>query len=216
MSGPYTATLLEHFRRPRNFGSLPQPDAAHEVLNSVCGDRIRMEIAVEQGAIDDAQVLAALQRCCRWRHCGAVCRAVPMTVPHPVPLRKAGHAAAVGDMPCRVPDYRVNWKCCLRSSREIDLLPCLKLNGACRWTPPTPGAVRHPRPRLCEAGACRAGGQGRGEGGLPGDAASIPGTGMLQPCMGPSRAELTSVRNTAAPDVLLARCSCSVGYRVKR
>jgi nitrogen fixation protein NifU and related proteins len=51
MSSPYTATLLEHFRRPRNFGSLDHPDATHEVLNPLCGDRIRMELAISGGAI---------------------------------------------------------------------------------------------------------------------------------------------------------------------
>jgi nitrogen fixation protein NifU and related proteins len=55
MSTPYTATLLEHFRRPRNFGSLDAPDASHEVLNPVCGDRIRMEIAIAGDAIADVR-----------------------------------------------------------------------------------------------------------------------------------------------------------------
>jgi nitrogen fixation protein NifU and related proteins len=55
MSTPYTAALLEHFRRPRNFGSLEAPDASHEVLNPVCGDRIRMEVVVADGVIEDVR-----------------------------------------------------------------------------------------------------------------------------------------------------------------
>jgi nitrogen fixation protein NifU and related proteins len=52
MSTPYGAVLLEHFRRPHNFGSLPEPVAGHEVLNSLCGDRIRLEIGLAAGAIE--------------------------------------------------------------------------------------------------------------------------------------------------------------------
>jgi nitrogen fixation protein NifU and related proteins len=55
MSTPYTATLLEHYRRPRNFGSLDAPDAAREVLNPVCGDRIRMELRLTDGVIADVR-----------------------------------------------------------------------------------------------------------------------------------------------------------------
>jgi nitrogen fixation protein NifU and related proteins len=53
MSHPYSETLLEHFRRPRNFGSLPHADAVHELLNPLCGDRIRLEIAVAEGRVSD-------------------------------------------------------------------------------------------------------------------------------------------------------------------
>jgi nitrogen fixation protein NifU and related proteins len=55
MSSLYTATLLEHYRHPRNFGSLVNPDAAHEVLNPVCGDRIRLELHIEDDSIADVR-----------------------------------------------------------------------------------------------------------------------------------------------------------------
>lgn len=47
MGNPYTAHILDHFRHPRNLGSLPAPDISQEVLNPLCGDRIRLELALE-------------------------------------------------------------------------------------------------------------------------------------------------------------------------
>lgn len=47
MGNPYTGHLLDHFRHPRNLGSLPDPDISQEVLNPLCGDRIRLEVALE-------------------------------------------------------------------------------------------------------------------------------------------------------------------------
>ena len=46
MVSPYSETLFEHFRYPRNYGTLPVPDVAYEDVNTLCGDRIRMELRV--------------------------------------------------------------------------------------------------------------------------------------------------------------------------
>lgn len=48
----YGATLLAHYRAPRNFGPLERPDAVHESLNPLCGDRIRMEVRVRDGRVE--------------------------------------------------------------------------------------------------------------------------------------------------------------------
>ncbi len=42
----YSDVLLDHFRNPRNFGTLPAPDISYETFNPLCGDRIRIEIEV--------------------------------------------------------------------------------------------------------------------------------------------------------------------------
>ena len=52
MTPGYSQTLLDHFKRPRNFGSLDAPDAAHEELNPLCGDRIRMEVRLREGRVE--------------------------------------------------------------------------------------------------------------------------------------------------------------------
>lgn len=55
---PYGATIMEHFRRPRNHGPLPGADVAREGSNPLCGDRIRVELAVRNGIVADARFTA--------------------------------------------------------------------------------------------------------------------------------------------------------------
>ena len=50
----YGGHILEHFRRPRNRGRLPVPDAAEEGVNPLCGDRVRIEIALKGARIEQA------------------------------------------------------------------------------------------------------------------------------------------------------------------
>ena len=46
----YSETFLDHYRRPRNLGDLDESDAVAIVHNEVCGDVLRIAIAVEPGA----------------------------------------------------------------------------------------------------------------------------------------------------------------------
>ncbi|WP_320412461.1 iron-sulfur cluster assembly scaffold protein [Candidatus Manganitrophus noduliformans] len=39
--------MQEHARRPRNVGSLENPDIRHEEVNPFCGDRIRIEAILD-------------------------------------------------------------------------------------------------------------------------------------------------------------------------
>lgn len=55
MSALYSEVILDHFRHPRNFGSLPSPDIACEELNPLCGDRIRIELAVKDNVVEAAR-----------------------------------------------------------------------------------------------------------------------------------------------------------------
>lgn len=48
----YSRVILEHYRAPRNFGALPSPDAAHEDVNPLCGDRIRIELRLRDGVVE--------------------------------------------------------------------------------------------------------------------------------------------------------------------
>jgi nitrogen fixation NifU-like protein len=45
----YRDFILDHYRSPRNFGHLEQPDAVAEDLNPLCGDQIRIELQVDGG-----------------------------------------------------------------------------------------------------------------------------------------------------------------------
>lgn len=51
----YSDILLDHFRHPRNYGSLDAPDISNEQFNPLCGDRIRLELKLEQSLVTEAR-----------------------------------------------------------------------------------------------------------------------------------------------------------------
>jgi len=55
MAALFSEVILDHFRTPRNFGSLPCPDITHEGLNPLCGDRIRIQLTLRDGVITTAR-----------------------------------------------------------------------------------------------------------------------------------------------------------------
>ena len=55
MPALYSDILLDHFRHPRNYGSLPEPDISNEQFNPLCGDRIRIELKLEQSIVNEAR-----------------------------------------------------------------------------------------------------------------------------------------------------------------
>lgn len=58
MINPYGPTLIEHFRHPRNKGTLASPTISQEGTNPLCGDRVRIELLVEEGIVRDAKFAA--------------------------------------------------------------------------------------------------------------------------------------------------------------
>ena len=55
MPALYSNVLLDHFRHPRNYGSIETPDVSHEEFNPLCGDRIRIELKLNQSTITEAR-----------------------------------------------------------------------------------------------------------------------------------------------------------------
>jgi nitrogen fixation NifU-like protein len=51
MDDLYRDYILEHYRRPHNFGVLESPSATYEGANPLCGDRITMQLQVEDGVV---------------------------------------------------------------------------------------------------------------------------------------------------------------------
>ena len=49
----YQEVVLEHKRAPRNFGHLPQPTHQAQGTNPSCGDRIAVELQLQQGRVQD-------------------------------------------------------------------------------------------------------------------------------------------------------------------
>ena len=43
----YQEVLLDHYRKPRNFGALPSPTGRAEGHNPLCGDRLAVEVQVD-------------------------------------------------------------------------------------------------------------------------------------------------------------------------
>lgn len=55
MPALYSDILLNHFRHPRNYGSLDAPDISNEQFNPLCGDRIRLELKLEHSIVNEAR-----------------------------------------------------------------------------------------------------------------------------------------------------------------
>ena len=52
MDDLYRDYILEHYRRPHNFGVIEDPDASYEGANPLCGDRITLMLGVNDGIVD--------------------------------------------------------------------------------------------------------------------------------------------------------------------
>jgi len=55
MAALYSDVLLDHFRHPRNYGDLAAPDISYENFNPLCGDRIRIELKLNQTIVEEAR-----------------------------------------------------------------------------------------------------------------------------------------------------------------
>jgi nitrogen fixation NifU-like protein len=54
MDDLYRDEILEHYRRPHNFGTLQHADASYEGSNPLCGDRITLMLEIgDDGTVTD-------------------------------------------------------------------------------------------------------------------------------------------------------------------
>ena len=49
----YRDVILDHNRKPRNFGPLQHADASAEGVNPLCGDRLTLRLKLGEGKIED-------------------------------------------------------------------------------------------------------------------------------------------------------------------
>ena len=49
----YRELILDHYQHPHNHGTLEHPDISYEDSNPLCGDKIRIEMQVRDGIIED-------------------------------------------------------------------------------------------------------------------------------------------------------------------
>lgn len=55
LSDLYQEIILDHYRRPRHFGPLPDADREAEGHNPLCGDRIKVYLALEGDRVTDVR-----------------------------------------------------------------------------------------------------------------------------------------------------------------
>ena len=51
----YQEMVIDHGRRPRNFGPLPDANHYAEGFNPLCGDRLTLQLKIADGVIQDAR-----------------------------------------------------------------------------------------------------------------------------------------------------------------
>jgi nitrogen fixation protein NifU and related proteins len=51
----FRENILDHYRHPRNQGTIEKPDITYEDANPLCGDRIRMDFRIADGKIQEVK-----------------------------------------------------------------------------------------------------------------------------------------------------------------
>jgi nitrogen fixation protein NifU and related proteins len=55
MDDLYRENILEHYKRPRNWGELDDPDLEFFDTNPLCGDELKVQINVEDGKVAEVR-----------------------------------------------------------------------------------------------------------------------------------------------------------------
>ena len=58
MDALYREEILEHYKFPRNRGSLAHPDITYKDTNPLCGDEVQIDLNVKDGVIADVKFQA--------------------------------------------------------------------------------------------------------------------------------------------------------------
>ena len=90
MAPLYSDVILDRFRHPRYLGELDAPDASHEDVNPLCGDRVRIEVRLDAGAPHEIEAVRYRGDAC------AIALASADLLAEMVEGRSPGEAARVG------------------------------------------------------------------------------------------------------------------------
>ena len=85
---PFSSVVLEHFRKPRNQRALERVTASHEGFNKQCGDRVRIELEIDEGVIRAAAFTA---------NACAICTASASILTEKVTSLTVAEARAIGE-----------------------------------------------------------------------------------------------------------------------
>lgn len=55
MDSIYKEEIIDHYKRPRNYGQLDSPDIHVEANNPLCGDKLQMDLMVRDGVVEDVR-----------------------------------------------------------------------------------------------------------------------------------------------------------------
>jgi nitrogen fixation NifU-like protein len=55
LSALYQEVILDHYRRPRNRGTLAEPTGSASLRNPLCGDEVDVHVAVQDGKVADVK-----------------------------------------------------------------------------------------------------------------------------------------------------------------
>jgi nitrogen fixation protein NifU and related proteins len=55
LSSLFQELILDHYRRPRNKGQMPDPDADVHMNNPTCGDEVHLHLRLRDGVIEEAK-----------------------------------------------------------------------------------------------------------------------------------------------------------------
>lgn len=51
----YKENILDHYKNPRNYGEIENPDISYFDTNPLCGDELQLQIKVKDGKADDVK-----------------------------------------------------------------------------------------------------------------------------------------------------------------
>jgi molybdenum cofactor cytidylyltransferase len=95
----YTDLVIEHFRRPRNKGRHPNPNASAEGANPLCGDRLRIECEVSGARVMTATFTGDACAICVASASLLTTRVGGMTVTEVMAVGDEAVIGAVGEVP---------------------------------------------------------------------------------------------------------------------
>jgi len=55
MDALYRDFILDHYRNPRNAGTIEDADASFEDINPLCGDKVRVDLRIRDGVVEDVK-----------------------------------------------------------------------------------------------------------------------------------------------------------------
>jgi nitrogen fixation NifU-like protein len=55
MDNLYRENIIDHYQHPHNHGTLEQPDISFEDTNPLCGDKVRIDLKIKDGIVEDVK-----------------------------------------------------------------------------------------------------------------------------------------------------------------